>query len=772
MKLAIATAPARRSKHWKQTEVEWDDVLAWTWNVSDKKEAGNYLFGTLRPTTETHDGKTCTAIHRNNSAVVTRSALALDVDHPDPGFMDNLVLLSTFKFLAHTTYSSTTVEPRYRILVPLSREVTPDEYTHIARAFAQRWGADQFDASCFRPAQYMFRPGAAEPATFESWAGSGPALDAEDLLTDFLDDLSGLDMPRPNNSKRNPFEIEGVVGAFNRAYEDLALLVENYDLPYEPDGDRWHLVGARSVAGMGKMADGLFYSHHSNDPAGGVACTAFDLVRLHRYSELDEGLSEKTPVNRRKSYTAMLDDASVDARVVAEIVGVDFAPDLSDDGDDGDAAPDPNAWKVGLRLRPRTGEFLDCVQNWDLVAANDPVLQLLYFNDMTMSVETSGDLPWRGRESGDAFNSIDRQALMMYLEREYGYRPPIGLVDVVVNTKALETWVNPVKDYLESLKWDGVPRVGECLPGVRPTEYTRMVARKSLVAAVARMFEPGVKWDHTLVLYGGEGLGKTYWISRVFRGYDSTLGKLTDKDTLLILHRSWVMLADEGHSLKKADVDVQKEFLTRTADVFRMPYDRETVAHKRRCVFWSTTNDEIFLRRQEGNRRFLIVHAEDKVNFDILTEEYIDQLWAEAVHLYREKELLYLEEEESKMSKLERERFTEEDNLTGLIQEYLDTLVPDNWERMSPESRRQWMLESADGFSKGSKRQERTCSTQIWVELLGNPIGRRDRAGLLEITNTLKKMPEWTLLTGRHRVPNYGAQAVFVRTDSLLDGLL
>ena len=166
------------------------------------------------------------------------------------------------------------------------------------------------------------------------------------------------------------------------------------------------------------------------------------------------------------------------------------------------------------------------------------------------------------------------------------------------------------------------------------------------------------------------------------------------------------------------------------------------------------------------------MHAEDKVDFDILTDDYIDQLWAEAVHMYRAGELLYLEEEESKMSKMERERFTEEDNLTGLIQEYLDTLVPDNWDRMSPDSRRQWMLEAADGFSKGSKRQERTCSTQIWVELLGNPIGRRDRAGLLEITNTLKKMPEWTLLTGRHRVPNYGAQAVFVRTDSLLDGLL
>ena len=769
MNLALVTAPKRNSRHWKQAAVTWEEVLSWPAHAGTEKEAGSYIFGTLQETTEQHPAA-CTALHRNNRAVVSRSALTLDIDHPEPGFIDDLVVLADFAFLAHATFSSTPDAPRYRIIVPLSREVTPDEYTEAARAFATRYGADQFDPSCFRPAQYMFRP-ASPTGAVESWAGAGAPIDADALLEGFVEDLSQLAVPALSRSKRDPFEIDGVVGAFNRAYnDDWQLLIDTYELPYEPDGDRWHLAGARSVAGMGPMAPGLVYSHHSNDPAFGVACTAFDLVRLHRYGELDGDTPNQTPVNRRKSYAAMLDDASIDPRVTAEIVGVDFAPVLDDDPDTG---PPPDAWKMGLRLRPRTGEFLDCVHNWDLVSENDPVFALLYYNDMTMSVEISGDLPWRARAKGETFGTIDRQALAFYLEREYGYRPPAGLVDALVNTKAAANWVNPVKDYLESLEWDGKTRVETCLPGVKATPYTRMVARKSMVAAVARMYEPGIKWDHTLVLYGDEGLGKTLWVTRMSKGWATTLGNLTDKDTLVILHRSWIMLADEGYSLRKADADVQKEFLTRTEDVFRMPYDREAVLHRRRCVFWSTTNDEVFLRRQAGNRRFLIVDCERKVEPRKLTDEYVDQVWAEAVHLYKAGELLYLEDVESLLAREERERFTEEDTLTGLIQQFLDTPVPPNWDLMSPESRRDWMTSRADGAAAaGTERQERTCSTQIWVEVLGNPIGRRDRAGLLEITNALKKMPGWTLLQGRQRVPNYGPQAVFVRTDTLLRDLM
>jgi len=553
--------------------------------------------------------------------------------------------------------------------------------------------------------------------------------------------------------KRNPYELEGVVGAFNRVYS-IDEAITQYALPYESVSERrWHLVGASGEAGLSLVDDGLVFSHHSNDPAWGQTCSAFDLVRLHRYGALDTGV-ENTPINRLPSHLAMLDLASIDPRIVAELVGADF----SEEEEDLD-------WRLLLKLNPRTGKFIDCIENWDLVQKHWPVFAALCYNEMTLTVEVDRDLPWRPRSRGATFTTTDRYSLCHALEREYHLRPSRSLVDELVDTKAQARFVNPVRDYLNALVWDGKPRVEMCLPGVRDTPYTRMVARKSMVAAVARMLDPGCKWDHTLILFGPEGLGKSYWVNWMSRGWSATLGRIGDKDTLLIMQRSWIMLSDEGHSLRKVDADMQKEFLTRTEDVFRMPFDRETLAHPRHCVIWGTTNDEVFLRQQEGNRRFLIVHCTDKLDFSQLTDEYRDQVWAEAVALYLAGERLFLDDTEGTVAAGERERYTEEDALAGLIAEYLDTLVPTAWESLSPDARRLWLLNRADGLvPDGTEVIQEVCSVQLWVEALGRRMGEHRRVDLLDINASMKRMPGWETSPGRRRLPHYGPQLTFRRT--------
>jgi predicted P-loop ATPase len=453
----------------------------------------------------------------------------------------------------------------------------------------------------------------------------------------------------------------------------------------------------------------------------------------------------------------MLDYAAQDPRVLAEQVGLDFSQDMDDQF---------GSWKLQLRLSPRSGKLIDDIGNWDLIRENDPIFQLLTYNELTMAIEASADLPWRPlTQGGNTFANSDRAALNHYLEREYHLRPSRSFVDELIDIAARSRFFNPVRDYLEELVWDGTPRVETALPGVRPTEYTRLVARKVLTAAVARMLQPGIKWDHTLVLFGDEGLGKTWWIDRMFKGHMATLGRIDNKDTLITMQRSWVMVADEGHSLRKADADEQKEFLTRTEDVFRLPYEREAQAHKRHCVIWSTTNDDIFLRRQIGNRRFLIVTCEDKVDFTKLTDEYVNQVWAEAVHLFRSGERLYLADEEGEAAAAEREHFTEEDALGGVLAEFLDTKVPANWETKSAADRAQWIEDRRSGFvPEGEVRQITTCSAQLWVEALGRRFGDHKRTDLLEITAAMKRLPEWKTLRGRRRIPGYGPQMVFVRT--------
>lgn len=769
MKFDIVTAPKRNTFHWTPGEITWEEIIEWMQTPADKKEAGGYVLGTLVKTSVPHKkgDKACSGgYHRTKAAIRSRGAITLDVDFPKPGFAIDAQMLLDHAAIIHTTYSSNPSIPRYRIIVPLDRPIAPDEYPVAAGALMQLLGEEQFDPGSSEPERYMFKPSESNPGFFEFHVLDGPPASADKLLADFNQDLSTLPMPKPSRFKRDPLAIDGTVGGFNRAYTDFQELIDVYELPYERSGeDRWKLAGSVAAAGMGVVTPGLVYSHHTNDPAYGETCSAFDLVRLHNFGHLDETAPPKTPINRLPSTLAMLEIATLDVRVIRELIGSDFDAEL--DAAHDEMTNDDHHWTTRFRLDQRTGTPLDDIHNWDLITNNDPAFKVLYYNELSMNIEINDDLPWRPLGGRPAFDGGDRSGLALYIERRYHIRPGRAYLDDLVNDKALPRRVNPVKDYLVGLKWDGTPRVETCLPGVRPTPYSRLVARKAMVAAVARMMTPGVKWDHMLILFGPEGKGKSYWVELMAKGFSAELGPIRDKDTLIAMQRSWIMMSDESHNMRKADFDAQKEFITRTADVFRMPYDRESLVHKRHCVIWGSTNDERFLRKQEGNRRFLIVRSDDKVDFDLLTDEYIDQVWAEAVYLWSKGELLYLDDSESEAAAEAREEFTEEDPITGLITEFLDTLVPESWDEMSPEARVLWMRNSAEGNTTAEDRParkiERVCSVQLWVEALGRSRGDHRRQDLLDIGTAMKRIDGWVLLPGQRRHPGYGPQQVFER---------
>lgn len=764
--LSVATAPNRRSRNWRRGVITWGEFLGWVANPADKKESGNYLFGEL------------SGMRRGRHTIVSRSALTLDADTPETTLPELVELVLGSASVVHTTFSSTPENPRYRVVVPLSRPVLPDEYAALADLVMDDLGVAQFDLGSREPARYMFKPSAQERQWYQSWVYEGEALDVDEMLKRWDRDLSHVSVSR-NRFKRDPFQLEGVVGAFNRAYANLETLVKEYELPYEAMEHRWHLVGAVAEAGMSEIAPGLYYSHHISDPAYGQTCTAFDLVRLHRFVDEDADAKEGTPVNRLPSYKAMAELASRDSRVTAELVGVafdDLLDDIAENPDSTEHDDDHNSerWKLDLVHSPN-GRLRDIVRNWDLICRHDPVFRSLCFNEMTQGIVAEHDLPWRPlSRGGETFTTVDRQALLQYLEREYNLRVSQSTVDARVNTTADQRHVNPVREYLESLEWDGEPRLDTCLPGARITPYTRLVARKSLVAAVARVLHPGIKWDHTLVLFGREGIGKTHWIERMSRDWCASLGRIGDKDTILAMQHNWIMVSDEGVSLSKADSETMKEFLTRTEDSVRMPYDRETVRRPRRCVIWGSTNDEVFLRREEGNRRFLIVHCEDSYNFEHLTDDYIDQVWAEAVHRYREGERLWLNEDESALCAAYRERFVEEDSLAKLVANHLNTLVPAEWAKMSPNSRLNWLHSyEMDMGENGVEHITRICSSELYVELLGHSWGTaRRRSELLELSRVLNRLPGWKRLPGEQHVPHYGQQVVFERMEDDPDDIL
>lgn len=756
--LDFTTAPRRDSKNWDYGTTTWAELEAMVQEPAAKKEAGNYLLGKLRGT------------RRKKTTIVSRSAIALDVDHAPADFIERIQLTLPSAFLAHTTYSSTEEEPRWRVLVPVSRDLLPDEHVWAVEWLMELLGRDFFDPGSTEPERYMFRPAARVRKDYKFVIEDGNPLDADEVLEGFEEDLSKRDAPKPSRTKRDPYSIDGVVGAFNRAYS-IPHAIETFELPYERDGEhRWHLVGARAVSGLSEIGDGLVFSHHVSDPAWGRACSAFDLVRLHKFGELDERTSPQTPINRLPSHEAMLELASTDELVVRELIGNEFSDELDEIAD----SVEETDWRTRLSLHSKTGAVLDKIKNWDLITKYDTAFAGLAFNEITFAIETLRDLPWRTISyGGPNFTAADRAELAHYVERNYGLRPTAHMIDGIVISRAYRKRFHPVRDYLDTLEWDGVERLEECLPGVVPTDYTRMVARKCLTAAVARAYDPGCKWDHTLVLQGPQAIGKTYWAHKMAKGYMAPLGRIDNKDTLLALHRSWIVMADEGYSLRKADNDMMKEFLTRTEDVFRIPYERDTNVHKRGFVIWSTTNDETFLRNEQGNRRYLPVQCTEKVDFSIMTDHYIDQIWAEAKHYYREGEQLFLDEEETEVTGQQQEQFTEEDVTSGVIVEYLETLVPDDWDQMSPESRQAWRQDRADGLvPEGTVRIDRVCSVQLWVEAFGRRLGDQHRADLLQITGAMKRLPGWRALPGRQRVTHYGPQLVFERVAPELEDIL
>lgn len=771
----IYTAPKRDSFHWSGGNITWEEIRAWMDTPALTKACGNYVLGVLGETTDVHKtgDEPCHGTHRTKRSIQSRGVITLDVDYPAVGFIADALMLP-YRALIHTTYSSTPKEPRYRILIPLDRPIAPDEYYVAAAAIMQSLGEDQFDKGSVQPERYMFKPSESKRGYFSWHEVEGPVALADELLADFDPDLSTSPLPKPHKNKRDPFALEGTVGAFNRAYEDFGTLIREYDLPYRAvTEDRWQLVGASAAAGMGMVAPGLVFSHHANDPAYGQTCSAFDLARLHMYGHLDEKSDSKTPVNRLPSTRAMQEHATTDMRVITELLGDDFVQEMGDTADAVDGDPDVN-WRMGLRLDPKTGAPLDEIGNWDLLVRHDLGFRCVRYNELSLSLELSQDAPWRAVGDRPTFDAGDRAALALHIERQYHFRPGRSYLDDVLFSVALQRRYNPVKDYLSGLKWDGTSRVEECLPGVKPTPFTRLAARKSMTAAVARMFEPGCKWDHVLVLYGPEGLGKSHWMERLALGHSVTLGRVTDKDTLIAMQRAWIMASDEGASMKKGDFNSTKEFITRRTDVFRAPYERETSVHPRHCVIWATTNDPEFLRAQEGNRRFHIVHCEEKVDFDALTPDYIAQVWAEAVHLYREGELLFLTEEEDELAAESRVEFTEENPRAGLVRRYLDTLVPENYWSMSPESRQLWLLNDGDGDgmqAPGVRSINQVCSVQLWTEALGLPKsgGHDYYEGLKELREIMMSMPGWEMATREQRVNGYGPQKVFNRVITLED---
>jgi predicted P-loop ATPase len=196
---------------------------------------------------------------------------------------------------------------------------------------------------------------------------------------------------------------------------------------------------------------------------------------------------------------------------------------------------------------------------------------------------------------------------------------------------------HPARDYLDALKYDGQPRVGNWLSeymGALASAYHQEVGRVMLIGAVARIYNPGCKVDTVPILEGVQGALKSTAVRTLFEPYFSDeLADLGSKDAAMQTRGVWGLEVSELDAMSRAEVSRIKSFISRTTDRFRPPYGSRIIESPRSCVFWGTTNATGYLKDETGGRRFLPIKI-GKIRIDRLRQDR-DQLWAEAVQLYR-----------------------------------------------------------------------------------------------------------------------------------------
>lgn len=316
---------------------------------------------------------------------------------------------------------------------------------------------------------------------------------------------------------------------------------------------------------------------------------------------------------------------------------------------DGGGAPGgDDAWKSQLTFN-RDGNMEGTLHNLMLVMEHDTRLaKLWWLNDSSNQIELTRDPPWRGGSRKEFIDS-DAYELAAWFQHPNNYNAKCSDEAVLKAAIAVARRYrkHPIRDYLQSLVWDGVPRVERMLVemfGAAETPYSLRAAQCFAVSAVARILwedplQPhvGAQVDFMLVLEGEQGKKKSSALRAIFgsQWFVETSESPTNNDFYQVIQGAWGIEIGELDSFSKADVTSVKTAITRRVDKFRAPYERVPRSYKRGCVLTGTTNEHQYLRDPTGGRRFLPVRTDGEARINLITEQR-DQLWAEAVVMFGE----------------------------------------------------------------------------------------------------------------------------------------
>lgn len=556
--MVISVAKSRKSKLWSKKELTWsefveslkkpivtDETQEEYFNMpkaqqDEIKDVGGFVGGELK------DGR------RKSDHVINRCILTLDADYANKDFNDYIEMFFDSSYCIYSTHKHTKENPRYRLIIPLSRTCDAEEYEAVARMVASQLDVNIFDDTTYQPHRLMYYPSVSKDGEYIFYTNDTKPLDVDKILSLYTDWKDRSQWPVSDREKgkirkhkqrqQDPREKQGLIGAFCKVYDVHEVIQEHLSDVYEPcGGDRYTYINGSTHGGVLVYDDGLFtYSNHATDPTCSKLCNAFDLVRIHKFGHLDEGYDIKSRMDYLPSFKVMLRFVSRDKKIGLEseefirkssvrIKKIDstchatchtkecgferirkFVTCAIEKRKVSREIEEEEEWKNEL-IYNKKGIIIQSIYNVELVLKNDRNLKnkvaLDTFND---KICVLGSLPWNSSNEKRQWRDVDDAGLRAYLEKIYGLNHRNNIYDAW-ELIVYDNSFNSVANYLKSLKHDGIKRLDTLFIdylGVEDNLYSREVTRKSLVGAVARVFEPGVKLDTSIVLVGSQGVEK------------------------------------------------------------------------------------------------------------------------------------------------------------------------------------------------------------------------------------------------------------------------
>lgn len=734
----------------------------------DLKDVGGFVAGTLN------------GPRRKAGAVAGRDILTLDLDNIPVGGTDDVIRRVEALGCGYCIYSTRKhmpSAPRLRVLLPLDRTCTADEYEPCARRMAEIIGMSLADPSTFEASRLMYWPSSCADGEVIYYFADKPMLSTDGLLDTYADWRDYASWPavpgavapaRLAARQGDPLTKSGVVGAFCRVYDIEAAMDAFLPGIYEAVDTmpgRFTFTGGSTTGGAVLYDNGKFlFSHHATDPCGGKLVNAFDLVRLHKFGDKDDEAVPGTPTNRLPSYTAMCEVAAHDGQVAALLL--DERWKKAQDAFGSAAEDDDGVWRRLLDTNSQ-GAPEKSMKNLRTALEHDPQLRgRLKLNLFSGRIDLVGELPWKRPEASKIWGDDDAAQLRIYLEPFFGKIAKNDLLDAVAACASDQAY-HPVREYLQALEWDGKPRLDGLFVdylGAEDSPYVRAVTRKAFVAAVARVMHPGCKYDTMLVLVGSQGRHKSTILAKMGgEWFSDSLRTFGDKDAMETIQGTWINEVAEMQAMAKAEVDAVKMFLSKTNDYYRAAYGRYTADRARQCVFFGTTNSKECLVDQTGNRRFWVVEIDrqerSKNVFGELEAER-DQLWAEAVAYWRLGEPLHLSPELEAVARKIQEEHRARHPWEGLIADYLSQEIPADWMKWSLQQRQMWR---SGGLKYDGKLEPRSriCAAEVWCEVLEKQRGDMRQRDTREINGLLERAVDWKCVGVRDAGKPYGKQRCF-----------